>query len=97
MRLVSRVRLALDAEISIDDLFDAPTPAALARRLRVGRDDVPALERKARPAQVPLSDVQRRLWLIDRLQGQSSEYNLAEALLLRGVLDVTALERAIGR
>src|SRR5436305_5934458 len=43
----------------------------------------------------PLSHAQRRLWLLDRLMGSSAEYNMPQALRLRGELDRDALGRAI--
>src|SRR6267154_1591057 len=49
-----------------------------------------------RPARLPLSYAQQRLWFLDRLEGgKSTEYNMPEALRLRGELDRGALERAI--
>src|SRR5579864_2859248 len=48
-----------------------------------------------RPERLALSYGQQRLWFIDRLQGGSAEYNVAEALRLRGELKVEALERTI--
>ena len=50
---------------------------------------------RPRPARIPLSFAQQRLWFVDRLQGGSPEYNVADAWRLRGPLDLDALERAL--
>ena len=49
-----------------------------------------------RPAVVPLSFTQSRLWFIDQFQGPSSVYNMAVALRLGGRLDGEALGAALG-
>ena len=64
-RLISRIRTVLDVEIAIRSLFEAPTVAALARRVGEGG-------RRGRrcgagaAGEIPLSYAQRRLWFLDR-------------------------------
>ncbi|OKI02071.1 hypothetical protein A6A06_13330 [Streptomyces sp. CB02923] len=93
-RLVSRIRTVLGVEVSNRMLFECPTPALLARRLdRLGAAR-PAVARAARPAPLPMSSAQQRMWFLDRLEGPDSVNNITLCLRLGGALDTAALEAA---
>ncbi|MEU8268914.1 amino acid adenylation domain-containing protein, partial [Sphaerisporangium sp. NPDC049002] len=95
MRLISRVRTALDAEVSLRAIFEAPTVARLAGRLREARDGTPALVPAPRTEPLPLSFAQQRLWVLYRLEGPSATYNIPMAWRLSGDLDTGALRDAV--
>ncbi len=95
-RIVDRVRAAFGAELPVRALFEDPTPAGLARRLTGATRGRPALRaRNERPAHVPLSSAQQRLWFLNRLHPQDASYNLPMAVRLRGRVDVAALRAAL--
>src|SRR5262249_27663193 len=94
-RLVSRIRAALGVELAIRTLFESPSVGELSGRLREGNERRPRLAPQERPERAPLSYAQQRLWFLDRLEGASPQYNMPEALRLRGELNLEALEKTI--
>ncbi len=95
MRLVAAVNTGLDAGLSVRAVFEAPTVAQLAPRIGGEAGGLEPLVAGQRPAVVPLSFAQSRLWFLDQLQGPSPVYNMAVALRLRGRLDADALGAAL--
>jgi pristinamycin I synthase-2 len=94
MRLVNRIRTVLGAELSLADVFAAPTPAALAALTAAAGPGRPAL-RRAHRDRVPLSPGQLRLWFLHRLEGASPAYHIPLAARLSGPLDLEALRAAL--
>ncbi|MER5703208.1 amino acid adenylation domain-containing protein [Micromonospora sp. NPDC002296] len=94
IRLLGGLRQHAGVELTVRDVFEARTPAALARRQPVGTAARPALRVSARPAVLPMSFAQRRLWFLDRLEGGSPTYNLPIALRFSAAPDPVAIEAA---
>ncbi|RDZ26746.1 non-ribosomal peptide synthetase [Lysobacter silvisoli] len=61
------------------------TPAA--PRAEIGR--------RPRPARIPLSFAQQRLWILDRLDPGSAAYNVPTSMWLQGEMDEAAFARAL--
>ncbi|KWT61107.1 hypothetical protein ADL21_14980 [Streptomyces albus subsp. albus] len=95
MRLASRVRTVLDAELPVRAVFDAPTVAGLADRLGDTPSAGPELRPRPRGAASPASYGQRRLWFLDTMAPEHSPYKIPLALRLDGELDVEALRHAL--
>jgi amino acid adenylation domain-containing protein/non-ribosomal peptide synthase protein (TIGR01720 family) len=94
-RLVSRVRSALDVEISVRVVFEAPTVAELAAVLGNAGAGRPALRPMPRGELVPASFGQRRLWFLNAMDPDSSPYRIPAVLRFTGGLDATALRDAL--
>ena len=95
MRVIAAINTSLDAGLAVRAVFEAPTVAQLAPRIGEGAGRREPLVAVERPAVVPLSFAQQRLWFLDQLQGPSPVYNMAAALRLGGRLDVEALGAAL--
>ncbi|WP_158726785.1 amino acid adenylation domain-containing protein [Tomitella fengzijianii] len=105
-QLVALLRERTGVELSIADVFDAPTVAALAAvlpddagaRVEAGAagPDAGGAVLPPRPAEVPLSPDQRRLWFLNSLDRGSGEYNIPFALEFAEAPDRAALRAALG-
>ncbi|MFG1678311.1 amino acid adenylation domain-containing protein [Micromonospora sp. NPDC049282] len=100
IRLVLRLRRALGVDLSVGDFLARPTVERLAGWLGETAPAGPAEDRLAiRPAPrdkpLPLSFGQQRLWFLDQLTPDTTEYLIPLALRLRGELDPRRLRRAL--
>ncbi|TGD83902.1 amino acid adenylation domain-containing protein, partial [Mycolicibacterium sp. CH28] len=95
MRLIAAVNTGLKADLSVRTLFEAPSVAQLAPRVGGADDQLKPLRPIERPAVIPLSFSQNRLWFLDQLQGPSPTYNMAVGLRLTGPLNAGALGAAL--
>ena len=96
VRAMTRVNAAFGTALPVAALFDAPTPRALAGRLRAagGGADLPPVPTGPRPARLPMSFNQVPLWLAERAQGAAA-YNVPTAYRLDGPVNEEALEHAL--
>ncbi|QMU77966.1 amino acid adenylation domain-containing protein [Streptacidiphilus sp. PB12-B1b] len=95
-RLNGRIRSVLGVESSLRALFEAPTPAQLSARLDEARTARTRLDPRPRPARIPLSPAQQRLWFLRTLDESAATYNVPMAVRIDGTLDETALRAALG-
>ncbi|WP_163997847.1 non-ribosomal peptide synthetase, partial [Pyxidicoccus caerfyrddinensis] len=99
-QVVSRIRSALGAELSLREFFATPTLGALARQVDAARQPAPGFARPPlvpvpRTGELPLSLAQQRLWFIDQLEPGSPLYNIPISLRLEGALEADVLEAAL--
>ncbi|MEA2563442.1 MAG: hypothetical protein QOH06_4946 [Acidobacteriota bacterium] len=97
-QLSSRVRAVFGTELPVSAVFEAPTPAALAERIREalrgpGSEPPPPILRVE--GEAPLSFQQQRLWFLHQLDPEDA-YHVPGALRLRGPLREEVLERTLG-
>ncbi|MEO7936384.1 MAG: amino acid adenylation domain-containing protein [Dokdonella sp.] len=99
-RLHNRMHAAFGFELSLRELFGAPTIREQADLIAFHQqgsctDVVPAPRPRPTDAPMALSFAQRRLWFIDQMGEAGAVYNIPCALRLRGVLDRAALTDAL--
>ncbi|MCL2533212.1 MAG: amino acid adenylation domain-containing protein [Nocardiaceae bacterium] len=97
-RAVARLGEVLGIDLGVRALFEAPTAVALAERIEhdgTGPSGRPVLEPAERPAQVPLSAAQQRMWFINQYDPSSAAYNVPMVIRLSGALDAAALAAAV--
>ncbi|MEV0674877.1 condensation domain-containing protein, partial [Mycobacterium sp. NPDC050441] len=94
-RLINAINASVGADLAVRAVFETPTVAQLAARVAESSGGREPLVAQPRPAVVPLSYAQQRLWFLDQLEGPSPIYNMAVALRVTGHLDADALGQAL--
>ncbi|ARU88537.1 non-ribosomal peptide synthetase [Pseudomonas sp. M30-35] len=102
-QIVARLRTHFKLDLPLRVLFEQPTVALLALAIASRQaqaaapqsDKVLALKAQSRPAQLPLSFSQQRLWFIEQLTPGTTLFNIPFALRLKGDLNVQALHASL--
>ncbi|SCX40487.1 non-ribosomal peptide synthetase [Variovorax sp. EL159] len=95
VQLISMIRQQFMIDLPVDTLFQVSTIAGLAELLDQASQSRPSITPMPRPARIPLSFAQRRLWLMNQFENANPAYNMPLALRLSGVLDRAALQLAL--
>ncbi|TQV77370.1 amino acid adenylation domain-containing protein [Aliikangiella marina] len=100
VQLVAAIREELKKEILVSSIFNHPKLNDLAKHI----DDKSADKLRTKVTKVarkkngmPLSFAQERLWFINKLQGESPEYNIPYSKYIDGDFDSEYAEKAIIR
>ncbi len=93
-RTVSGLRESLGVVLPVRALFESPTVAELATRVRDAEAD-PLPELVPASGEPVLTAAQRRLWSLERSSGRYAFYNVPIVRRLRGELDHDALATAL--
>ncbi|WP_245865972.1 non-ribosomal peptide synthetase [Rhodococcoides kyotonense] len=97
IRAAGRIGAAFGVDVPVRTLFDASTARSIAAELDTmqgRRVELPELIHRTDRTSAP-SAAERRIWLQNRLNSESSAYNLACAVRLPRDVDITAVRVAI--
>ncbi|WP_425298638.1 amino acid adenylation domain-containing protein, partial [Nocardia farcinica] len=93
---VARIGSAVGLAVPVRVMFEKSTVAGLAALIEsMDAPARPPLRPMPRPARVPLSYAQQRMWFLNRFDPGSGVNNIPVAVRLSGTLDVPALRAAI--
>lgn len=98
MRLVSKIYSGLGIRVSLRQIFDHPTIAALASSLSTSAiaGDNPGMP-SAGTGHAALSHAQKRVWIISQLNPELPVYTIPLSYELLGAIDARAVEWALAR
>ncbi|UFZ08030.1 amino acid adenylation domain-containing protein [Bradyrhizobium ontarionense] len=93
MRLVNAIQQQFGVTLTLRTIFENPAVSSLAALLAARQSgiDTLKLEPVARHARLLASFAQQRFWILSRLEGSSSHYNLVVAYRIKGALHRSAL------
>ncbi|MFE1593318.1 amino acid adenylation domain-containing protein [Nocardia sp. NPDC058705] len=96
-QVAARLGAAFDTRVPVRVLFEASTVAALAVKVEryQGAGGRVALTPRERPARIPLSLAQQRMWFVNQFDTAAAVYNVPAAVQLTGAIDVEALRAAV--
>ena len=93
MKLLALIQKTFGVQLTLKDLFTSPTAAGLAQLIegaerKAAESIAPAAERET----YPVSSPQKRMFVLQQLEGAETSYNMPSVLRLKGKLDAEKLK-----
>ncbi|WP_031342550.1 condensation domain-containing protein, partial [Ruminiclostridium papyrosolvens] len=102
--LVSKIQKEFSVEISLSEIFKAPTVKEITSRLKALKgsiyssisqvDGTEYLDTKDGSYVYPVSSAQKRLFILEQMGGLGTTYNLPGVITVEGKIDIEAFENA---
>jgi amino acid adenylation domain-containing protein len=94
--LVSRLHKELGVDLPLRSVFEAPILSEMAQRIEgMEQTAYTAIEPVAERAYYPVSSSQKRMYILNQLEGAELSYNMPGVYTVEGELDVARMERAL--
>jgi amino acid adenylation domain-containing protein len=96
-QVISKIRQTLSIDLPLRYLFELSTLEELATAIEQWsqQKEIPPIQPVAREGNLPLSFAQQRLWFVAQLEPDSPAYNIPEALLCQGTLNIDVLTQTL--
>ncbi|MCY9752700.1 amino acid adenylation domain-containing protein [Paenibacillus alvei] len=93
--LVSKIQKEMNVELPLRDVFRYSTIEEMALAIsRIGEQSFSSIPLAGARVYYPLSSAQKRLFILNQLEGADQSYNMPGVLLLEGSIDRSLLEKA---
>ncbi|VEL98330.1 amino acid adenylation domain-containing protein [Alteromonas sp. 76-1] len=96
-RLIGKIKAQLSIDVPLKLIFQNPTIEAFALAIEKNAQSIslPIIESLGNDGVYPMSYAQQRLWIIDKLESGSPQYNIVNCFELNGQLELNALQVAL--
>ncbi|KRF09859.1 non-ribosomal peptide synthetase [Paenibacillus sp. Soil787] len=97
MTLISAMHKAFQVEVPLKVLFDTPSVEAIAAYIQTAVKEAYVSIGRVLDEQdyYPVSSAQKRMYILSEFEGAGTGYNMPEAFILEGELDMPRLEAAL--
>ncbi|WP_259418057.1 non-ribosomal peptide synthetase [Bacillus toyonensis] len=96
--MVSKIHKELMVEIPLRQIFQTPTIKGIGEFIDSTKESVYASIKKVEEQDYyPLSSAQRRLYILNKIEGSGVSYNIPFAMKIKGDLDIRQFEKAFHR
>ncbi|MPQ25673.1 lichenysin non-ribosomal peptide synthetase LicA [Bacillus paralicheniformis] len=95
MTLIARIQQEMNVDLQLKDLFQAPTIETLAQAAaKAEKKSAVYIEAVPDRETYPVSSAQKRLYVLQQIEGAEKSYHMPAVLQLEGKLDLKRLESA---
>ncbi|UOY87817.1 non-ribosomal peptide synthetase [Bacillus glycinifermentans] len=95
MALIARIQQEMNVKLRLKDLFQSPTVESLAKTAAQAEKTSSVYIEPAEEGETyPVSSAQKRIYVLQQLEGAEKSYNMPSVLQLEGKLDRKRLEEA---
>jgi tyrocidine synthetase-3 len=99
MTLVSHIHKTFGIAIPLRVVFEAPTIAMMGRHIDAAEDSSESVFMAIQPIEwqeaYELSSVQKRLFILNQIEGTGTSYNMPDAMIMEGKIDPARVEEAL--